>query len=64
MLEETLEMLNIGGLYIVDDMLPQGNWPEGHAAKAQKLIETLFAREDLKLTQLNWASGIIICTKS
>ena len=51
MLEETLEMLNIGGLYILDDMLPQENWPEGHAAKAKKLKETLFAREDLKLTQ-------------
>ncbi|WP_255066045.1 O-methyltransferase [Lacihabitans sp. LS3-19] len=37
MLEETLEMLNKGGLYIVDDMLPQENWPEGHAAKAMNL---------------------------
>ncbi|WP_310586227.1 hypothetical protein [Lacihabitans soyangensis] len=33
MLDEVLEMLNIGGLYIIDDMLPQENWPEGHAKR-------------------------------
>jgi predicted O-methyltransferase YrrM len=64
MLEETLKMLNMGGLYIVDDMLPQENWPEGHAEKARKLIETLTVHGGLIATQLNWASGVIICTKT
>lgn len=63
LLDETLSMLKVGGLYIVDDMLPQPNWPEGHAAKAEKLIETLEKRTDLSITQLNWSTGIIIAAK-
>ncbi len=63
MLDEVLEMLNIGGLYIIDDMLPQENWPEGHAEKAMHLEKCLEKRPDLKLTKLNWATGIIIVTK-
>jgi hypothetical protein len=56
-------MLNMGGLYIVDDMLPQENWPEGHAEKAISLEKFLETREDLKLTKLHWASGIILAAK-
>jgi predicted O-methyltransferase YrrM len=63
MLEEVLEMLNIGGLYIIDDMLPQENWPEGHAAKALNLEKYLKKRADLKLTKLHWATGIMIAAK-
>ncbi len=28
--EEVLSMLSKGGFYIIDDMLPQPNWPKGH----------------------------------
>lgn len=63
MLDEVLEMLNIGGFYIIDDMLPQENWPEGHAEKALKLEKYLEKRADLKLTKLNWATGIMIAVK-
>lgn len=63
MLEEALQMLNPGGLYIIDDMLPQPNWPDGHAAKATKLIAELEGRADLFVTKMAWASGLMICTK-
>jgi predicted O-methyltransferase YrrM len=63
MLEETLAMLNKGGFYIIDDMLPQPNWPEGHAEKVAQLIKDLEAREDLLLTKMVWATGIIIAVK-
>lgn len=62
-LDEVLDMLNIGGLYIIDDMLPQENWPEGHAEKAMDLEKYLEKRADLKLTKLYWATGIIIAAK-
>lgn len=62
-LDETLELLESGGFYIIDDMLPQQNWPEGHEEKASDLIKYLENRSDLKLTKLNWASGIIIAVK-
>lgn len=63
MLDEVLDMLNKGGLYIIDDMLPQPNWPEGHHEKAIKLIEYLDSRNDLAITKQVWATGIAIAVK-
>jgi predicted O-methyltransferase YrrM len=63
MLDEVLSMLNKGGFYIVDDMLPQPNWPEGHAEKASKLADILEVREDLWITKQEWATGIIVGVK-
>mgnify|MGYP001585013347 CR=1 FL=1 len=39
LLDEVLSMLNKGGLYIIDDMLPQPNWPDGHQEKAIKIMD-------------------------
>ena len=61
--EETIGLLNIGGLYIIDDMLPQPNWPEGHDRKVADFIAMLENRNDLLLTKMNWSTGIIIITK-
>lgn len=63
LLDEVIAMLNKGGLYIIDDMLPQPNWPEGHQEKAVKLIEDLESRDDLNLTKQVWATGIVIGVK-
>jgi predicted O-methyltransferase YrrM len=63
LLDEVLSMLNRGGLYIIDDMLPQPNWPEGHQEKATKLIGYLETREDLLLTKQVWATGIVIAVR-
>jgi predicted O-methyltransferase YrrM len=63
MLEEVLEMLNPGGLYILDDMLPQTNWPEGHQEKVLALIDKLDKRTDLNIVRQCWASGNIIASK-
>ncbi len=63
LLAEVLAMLKPGALYIIDDMLPQPNWPEGHAEKADKLIQQLAERKDLVLTKQVWATGIIIAVK-
>ncbi|MGF7038796.1 O-methyltransferase [Mucilaginibacter lappiensis] len=63
LLDEAIAMLNPGGLYIIDDMLPQPNWPEGHHKKAIKLVEVLEQRTDLVLTKQCWATGIVIAVK-
>ena len=63
LLDEVLEMLNQGGLYIVDDMLPQPNWPDGHQEKAINFVKYLESRNDLVMTKQNWATGIIIAVK-
>jgi predicted O-methyltransferase YrrM len=63
LLDEVLSMLNKGGLYIIDDMLPQPNWPGGHQEKATNLITLLENRKDLLLTKQVWSTGIIIAVK-
>jgi predicted O-methyltransferase YrrM len=63
LLEEALDLLVPSGLYVIDDMLLQSNWPEGHAEKVANLVETLEQRKDFRVTKLSWASGVVIATK-
>ena len=63
MLANVLAMLNKGGIYIIDDMLPQTNWPEGHEEKAINLLKDLEDRTDLVVTKQIWATGIVIAVK-
>ncbi|MBO9593416.1 MAG: methyltransferase domain-containing protein [Niabella sp.] len=62
--EETFGLLKTGGIYFIDDMLPQPNWPEGHAQRVEAFITMLGKRTDLVLTKLHWSTGIIIVTKT
>jgi predicted O-methyltransferase YrrM len=62
-LDIALELVKPGGFYIIDDMLEQPNWPEGHAEKAKELLETLETRTDFTISKLIWSTGIVICTK-
>ncbi|MDR6627344.1 class I SAM-dependent methyltransferase [Caulobacter segnis] len=59
-LDETLALLKRGGLYVIDDMSPQPNWPEGHQANVEDLVSRLEARADLIVTRLAWASGLVL----
>jgi predicted O-methyltransferase YrrM len=61
--EETIRLVKERGFYVIDDMLPQPNWPIGHADKVEGFIEELEQRKDIILTKLNWSTGIIIVTK-
>ena len=59
-LNETLNLVKVGGIYVVDDMLPQTNWPENHPPKVERLITVLEDRRDLIITKMNWATGLIV----
>lgn len=63
LLDEVLRMLKPGAFYIIDDMLPQPNWPEGHDQKALNLIDYLDSRADLAITKQVWATGIVLAVK-
>ncbi|RCW50368.1 putative O-methyltransferase YrrM [Paenibacillus prosopidis] len=63
LLDEVLGMLKPNGLYIIDDLNPQPNWPEGHGDKVHKLIEALDQKEDFHILKLDWSTGIMILTK-
>ena len=58
-----LSLLRTGGVYIIDDMLPQANWPTNHKSRVDQLIATLQAQDNLKVTALHWSTGLVIATK-
>ena len=62
-IEAILDLVKIGGFYVIDDMQTQPNWPEGHQENVDKLVDYLEKRDDFNLTKMNWSTGIIIMTK-
>lgn len=62
-LNTTLNLLKIGGIYIIDDMLPQPNWPDGHDKKVDELVVQLESRDDVQLVKLAWSTGIMLVVK-
>jgi predicted O-methyltransferase YrrM len=62
-LDAALALLAPGGLYLIDDLLPQSSWPQGHADRISPLIASLEAKEHLCCTRLAWGTGIMIVTR-
>jgi predicted O-methyltransferase YrrM len=62
-LEQALSLLPIGGVYVIDDMLPQDNWPEGHDAKVEQLLVRLAGDRRFQLVKMSWASGIVVAVR-
>ncbi|MEJ7779730.1 MAG: class I SAM-dependent methyltransferase [Daejeonella sp.] len=62
-INEALLLLRKGGFYILDDMLHQPNWPEGHQNNVDKLIDYLSSRTDIRLTKIKWSTELVIITK-
>ena len=62
-LEEALCVVKAGGFYVVDDMLPQPNWPPGHAGKVPAWIASLAARPDFEVVPMAWASGVVVAAR-
>ena len=62
-LDEVINLIKPGGFYVIDDMLPQANWPEGHDKKAEALVEVLEKRSDLSLVKMDWSTGVIVGVK-
>lgn len=63
-LDLALSLLKTGGIYFVDDLLPQPNWPEGHAPKVPVLIADLERRRGFVATKLAWASGLMMLVRT
>jgi predicted O-methyltransferase YrrM len=63
-LDEALALLRAGGVYVIDDLLPQPNWPEGHAPRVPALIERLEQRGEFVTVKLAWASGVMIVVRA
>lgn len=62
-IDEVLNLVKTGGLYVIDDMMPQPNWPDGHQKKVNKLVNFLEGRDDFNLTIMDWSTGVIVAAK-
>lgn len=61
--DETLQLLKPGGLYVIDDLLLLTSWQEAHVTQVYRLLATLEARQDLHITKLNWSTGLLVAAR-
>ena len=57
-------LLAPGGLYVVDDLLPQPTWPPGHDKAVDQLLTNLDSLGDCTLVNLDWSTGICIAVRN
>ena len=62
-LDQALSALRPGGFYVIDDLLPQPNWPEGHAPKVPPLVGEMEGRPEFATVRLAWASGLMLVVR-
>ena len=62
-LNTALKLVKPGGFYIIDDLLPQPNWPEGHQQNVDRLVNDLQNRTDFVHTPFNWSTGLMLFTR-
>jgi len=63
--DHTLRILKRGGIVVLDDMLPQPNWPEDHPPKVEKLLHDIdmLSADKYSIVRMAWYTGHIIITK-
>ncbi|WP_371623956.1 class I SAM-dependent methyltransferase [Streptomyces sp. NBC_01116] len=62
-LDDLIELLEPGGLYVVDDLVPQPTWPSGHQARVDDFLAHLPERSNLLGTAVTWSSGLLVGTR-
>jgi predicted O-methyltransferase YrrM len=62
-LDEALALVRPGGMYVIDDLLPQPSWPDGHAPRVPALIEDIERRSEFATVRLAWASGLMLVVR-
>lgn len=62
-LDLALARLTSGGVYYIDDLLPQPNWPDGHGARVDALVADLESRSAFVTTRLDWSSGLMLAVR-
>ena len=62
-LRAAVELLKVGGIYVVDDMIRQPTLPRSHEKKIRGVIRALVINRALIVTKLRWSTGIVIATK-
>ncbi|MFJ3726063.1 O-methyltransferase [Streptomyces sp. NPDC090045] len=63
-LERTLALVAPGGTYLIDDLVPQPGWPEGHGTAVRRLLTELEERADFRTVRMAWASGLLMAVRT
>jgi predicted O-methyltransferase YrrM len=61
--DRAIAALRPSGFYIIDDLLPQPNWPNDHQPRVDRLLADLREETRLQLLPLRWSSGILVGVK-
>ncbi|MCC3767783.1 O-methyltransferase [Streptomyces sp. UNOC14_S4] len=59
-LDDLLDLLEPGGLYVVDDLRPQATWPADHGPRVDTFLAHLPENPKLLATPTRWASGLVV----
>ncbi|GAA4706816.1 putative O-methyltransferase YrrM [Promicromonospora umidemergens] len=62
-LDTLIDLLTPGGLYVVDDLLPQDTWPADHPERVDQFWAG-WPRADMVATPMGWASGLLVAAKT
>lgn len=62
-LDTLVNLLAPGGLYVVDDLLPQDTWPDDHPERIDQFWQA-WPRADMVATPMEWASGLLVAAKT
>jgi predicted O-methyltransferase YrrM len=62
-LDRALALLTPGGIYLIDDLLPQPSWPEDHAPKVPRLLADIEQQQQFLSVKLSWASGLMLVVR-
>jgi predicted O-methyltransferase YrrM len=62
-LDDALVLVKPGGFYVIDDLLPQPNWPAGHAEKVPSLLNRLSSNPQFHMAPMAWASGVAVLVR-
>ena len=62
-LDTALNLIKPGGFYLIDDLLPQPNWPDGHQQNVDRLVNELSENTSFIQTSFNWSTGLMLFTR-
>ena len=60
---EALQLVKPGGFYVIDDLLPQPNWPEGHGKSVDELMYRLCAHPGFFAVPIAWSTGVEVLVR-
>jgi predicted O-methyltransferase YrrM len=63
-LDLTVDALAGGGFLLVDDMTPTPGWGDEQAAQQSGVRAALVGHADLVSCELDWATGVVLCTRT